>query len=105
MKRIIFFIPVIILLIILIFKTPLLNGNDGNIYDSTPDSAVNIYFINPTKFEVLNGYNLPVQKIPLEYFSIRVAPGEYEPLSLLISSNRSLKQVEVEISDLFSGSN
>ncbi len=67
-------------------------------------NIADIYKVIPTKFQVLDGYTLPENPTILDTIHIRLAPGEFEPASLLIKPNTSLTNVTVEISSLSNGS-
>lgn len=57
------------------------------------------YQIVPTKFEILNGTNLPKNKINLTKITARVVAGEYEPFSFLIDPKSKLTNIKITWSD------
>jgi hypothetical protein len=57
------------------------------------------YQIPPTKFEILNGSNLPKKRTALNNLTARVAAGEYEPFSILIDPKTKLTGVKVVWTD------
>lgn len=58
-----------------------------------------LYHVSPMKYEVLDGSRLPANPRLLKKLSIRVSCDEYEPLSFLIDSARTYKNVIIKWSD------
>lgn len=67
------------------------------------DRRADLFLFPSTKYLRLDGSNLPKGLQALKELRVRAAPGEYEPLSFLISANEDLENVEISWNN-FSGS-
>lgn len=69
------------------------------LYSVTSAQVAELYVVNPTKFEVLNGSKIPSDKAVLTKLSAQVCSGEYEPLSFLINPKQSISNITLEWTD------
>ncbi len=90
-------------------STPSGNKNYSTYQSSSNDvidqnNSADIYFLPPTKYNRLNGKNIPVDAVLITGFDDRGTPDQYLPFSMLIRAKRDLNNIKIACSDLKSSS-
>lgn len=72
--------------------------NSGDKEDITEN--VSFYKLTPTKYLRLDGETIPPGLIPLDTLSATLTPGEFEPISFLMSCQEKVENINIRFTDL-----